>query len=208
MVVGAQLPLRFWAEALATAVYLRNRSPTKSVSDLTPYEAWSGRKPAVNHLKVFGCVVYAYIFKEERRKLDPKAKRCILLTTVNSYRLYWPEERRILYSRDFVFDENKYGLEKEQMEKGDETYKLVEIDLPDDEISQNVQEVIDHDDIVSENQVVEEVLTENEASLRCSNRERRQPDYYGDWVNATQTTEQYYEPTTLKEASTSPERNK
>ena len=29
MLVGAQLPQRFWAEALATAVYLRNRSPTE-----------------------------------------------------------------------------------------------------------------------------------------------------------------------------------
>ena len=85
------------------------------------------------------------------------------------------------------------------MEKGDETYKLVEIDLPDDEIFQNVQEVINHDDIVSE------VLTENEASLRRSNREKQQPEYYGDWVNATRMTEQYHEPTTF-EASTSPEK--
>ena len=66
MLVGAQLPQRFWAEALATAVYLRNRSPTKAVSGLTPYEAWTGRKPVVNHLKVFGCVTYAHIPKEEK----------------------------------------------------------------------------------------------------------------------------------------------
>ena len=91
MLVGAQVPQRFWAEALATAVYLRNRSPTKAVSGLTPYQAWTGRKPAVNHLKVFGCVTYAHIPKEERKKLDPKAKRCILLgyrTNVKGYPLY------------------------------------------------------------------------------------------------------------------------
>uniref|UniRef100_A0A1X7VM16 Integrase catalytic domain-containing protein n=1 Tax=Amphimedon queenslandica TaxID=400682 RepID=A0A1X7VM16_AMPQE len=52
MLVGSQIPQRFWAEALSTAVYLRNRSPTKSVDGLTPYEAWSGRKPSVNHLSV------------------------------------------------------------------------------------------------------------------------------------------------------------
>ena len=136
MLVGAQLPQRFWAEALATAVYLRNRSPTKAVSGLTPYEAWTGRKPAVNHLKVFGCVTYAHIPKEERKKLDPKAKRCILLgygTNVKGYCLYCPQERRIIYSRDVVFDETKYGLEKEQVENESEADKLVEIDLPDDE---------------------------------------------------------------------------
>ena len=90
MLVGAHLPQRFWADALATAVYLRNRSPTKSVDGLTPYEAWSGHKPSVDHLKVFGCTAYAHISKEERRKLDLKAKKCILLgygTDVKGYRL-------------------------------------------------------------------------------------------------------------------------
>ena len=79
MLVGAHLPQRFWAEALATAVYLRNRSPTKSVDGLTPYEAWSGHTPSVDHLKVFGCTAYAHISKEEGQKLDLKAKKCILL---------------------------------------------------------------------------------------------------------------------------------
>ena len=69
MLVGAQLPQRFWAEALATAVYLRNRSPTKTVSGLTPYEAWTGRKPAVNHLKAFGCVTYT-----KRREKDVRSE--------------------------------------------------------------------------------------------------------------------------------------
>ena len=73
MLIGAKLPRRFWGEALATAVYLRNRSPTKAISGLTPYEGWTGRKPAVNHLRVFGCVAYAHIAKELRRKLDSKA---------------------------------------------------------------------------------------------------------------------------------------
>ncbi len=38
-------PRKFWAEALSTCVYLRNRSPTKSVGEMTPYEAWNGSKP-------------------------------------------------------------------------------------------------------------------------------------------------------------------
>ena len=102
MLVGAHLPQRFWAEALATAVYLRNRSPTKPVRDRTPYEAWMGIKPTVDHLRVFGCAAYAHISKEERRKLDLKAKKCILLgygTDVKGYRLYNPQDRRVFYSR-------------------------------------------------------------------------------------------------------------
>ena len=105
----------------------------------------------------------------------------------------------------------KYGFEKEQVEKGDETYKLVEIDLPDDacQILQKDQEVVDHHDVVpDENEVTQDESIENETSLRRSNREKRKPDYYGVWVNATQTTEKYHEPTTFEEASTSPEREK
>ena len=49
------MPQRFWAEALSTAVYLRNCSPTKAVSNMTPYEAWYSEKPQVTRLRVFGC---------------------------------------------------------------------------------------------------------------------------------------------------------
>ena len=132
MLIGAQLPQKFWAEALATAVYLRNRSPTKALSGLTPYEGWTGRKPAVTHLRVFGCVTYAHIAKQLRRKLDSKAKRCILLgygTSIKGYRLYYPQEKRVFYSRDVVFDERHCGSEKEEMATEDQSRDLVEIEL-------------------------------------------------------------------------------
>uniref|UniRef100_A0A1X7TMT1 Integrase catalytic domain-containing protein n=1 Tax=Amphimedon queenslandica TaxID=400682 RepID=A0A1X7TMT1_AMPQE len=98
MLIGSQLPQSFWAEALSIAVYLRNRSPTKSVNGLTPYEA----------LSVFSCMAYAHIPKEERRKLDIIAKRRVLVgygTTVKGYCQYCPENR-IIYSRDVKFDES------------------------------------------------------------------------------------------------------
>jgi len=40
-----------WTEALNTAVYLRNKSATKSLDRMTPIEAWSKKKPYVDHLK-------------------------------------------------------------------------------------------------------------------------------------------------------------
>jgi len=53
------LPKTLWAEAVYTAVYLINRCPTKAVWGKTPFEAWSGRKPSIKHLRVFGCICYA-----------------------------------------------------------------------------------------------------------------------------------------------------
>ncbi len=100
MLVQSKLPPTFWVEALSTPVYLHNRSPTKSVANMTPFEAWTGVKPDVKHLKSFGCIVYAHISKDERKKLDPKAKKCVLLgygTETKGYRLYYPQSSRVIY---------------------------------------------------------------------------------------------------------------
>ncbi len=76
MLLDAKLPKKFWAEAISTAVYLKNRSPTKALK-ITPYQAWHGTKPNVNHLRVFGSNAYAHIPKDERSKFDSKTRKCI-----------------------------------------------------------------------------------------------------------------------------------
>ena len=40
----SKLQKGFWAEALATSTYIINRSPTKAVVGMTPYEALTGGK--------------------------------------------------------------------------------------------------------------------------------------------------------------------
>ncbi|GJX42263.1 retrovirus-related pol polyprotein from transposon TNT 1-94 [Tanacetum coccineum] len=42
------LPKSFWVEAVYTAIYLLNRSPTKALDNKTPLEAWNGRKPSAH----------------------------------------------------------------------------------------------------------------------------------------------------------------
>ena len=74
MLSVSHLPLKFWAEALSTTVYVRNRSPTKALRPMTPQEAWTGEKPYVDHFRVFGCHLYVHIPKDERKKLDFKSK--------------------------------------------------------------------------------------------------------------------------------------
>ena len=109
MLAGASLPHEFWAEALSTAVYLRNRSPMKPVDGMTPFEAWTKKKPSVSHLRVFACAAYAHIPKDERGKLDHKARKCILVgfgEETKGYRLYnpnSPNRRKVFFSRRCVF---------------------------------------------------------------------------------------------------------
>lgn len=48
------LPSKFWAEAVNTANYIRNRCPTRSLGGKTPYEYWNGEIPDVSHRREFG----------------------------------------------------------------------------------------------------------------------------------------------------------
>ena len=62
-------------EALKTAVHILNRVPSKSVPK-TPYELWTGRKPSLRHLRVWGCPAEAKVFNPNIGKLDPKTVSC------------------------------------------------------------------------------------------------------------------------------------
>ena len=121
MLVDLSLPHRFWAEALATAVYLRNRSPTKALKGVTPLEAWSGTKPDVSFLRIFGWSTYAHVLKTERCKLESKTRKCILLgygAQQKGYRLYDPNRKKVIHSRDVVFNETSVpGVQKETHQK-------------------------------------------------------------------------------------------
>ena len=112
------LPKRFWAEAIATAVYVRNRLPTSSLAmKTTPHEMWYGRKPAISHLKVFGCVCYAHIPDQLRQKLDDKAESMVFVgysTRSKGYRLYDPRTMKVVTRRDVQFHEKRFDLLDEQ----------------------------------------------------------------------------------------------
>ena len=79
----AGLSNRYWAEAAATAAYIRNRTPTAAIKEeQTPYERWYGKRPNISHLKVFGCMAFAHIPDAQRQKLDKNPKNSGLLGTV------------------------------------------------------------------------------------------------------------------------------
>jgi len=75
----AGLPKSFWAETVNTAVYLFNRMPISSLDGATPYYALFGKQASLDHLRSFGCRVYAHYYDHEKKKLDPKAWRGLLM---------------------------------------------------------------------------------------------------------------------------------
>ena len=189
MLADARLPHRFWAEALSTAVYLRNRSPAMAIKGMTPFEALTGEKPNVEHLRVFGCAAYAHVAKDDRKKLDVKSRKCILLgygTETKGYRLYDLRHAKVLYSRDVIFNESSRGIEEpNEEEKKNET--------PYAEFGRFSDQEPDEQPVADE--LTDPVLSRPE-------RDRRPPDYYGEWAAVTSTGSD--EPKTVKEALAGP----
>jgi hypothetical protein len=98
----------FWGEGVTTAVYLLNRAHTRSIDGMTPYEAWHGKKPSVEHLRVFGCVVHVKSARPFLRKLDDRSTPMVFIgyePGSKAYRVYDPATRRVHVTRDTVFDE-------------------------------------------------------------------------------------------------------
>lgn len=87
-----------------------NRVATKTLDNKTPYEALRSKTPNVAHLRVFGCVCYAKTNAVGRRKLDDRSKVLVHLGTEpgsKAYRLLDPTKKKIVVSRDVVFDERR-----------------------------------------------------------------------------------------------------
>jgi len=100
----------YWAEAIASVAYISNICPNKSVHNIVPKEACSGRKRSVAHMTVFGCVAYAHVLDELRKKLDSKGEKCIVVgynDESKAYKLYNTLTKKVIISRGVQFIEEE-----------------------------------------------------------------------------------------------------
>ena len=173
----SQLSKSFWAEALNTANYVLNRSPSSGLhGKMTPYEKLNGLKPKVDYFRVFGCECYMHVPSDERVKLDSKSQKCIFLGYSNvkkGYRLFNISTKKIVFSRDVVFNETK--IPKNSKCHGDTIS---------DEIQYNPDLNYSYENDITEQaddgDQFEDALDEIRPSRPV--RDRRPPDRFGDWV--------------------------
>lgn len=79
MLFGSNLDKSFWAETVAAAVYVTNRSPSRGLDGKTPEQIWSGKMPNLCHLKTFGCKAMVHVPKKHRQKWDAKSEEYIFV---------------------------------------------------------------------------------------------------------------------------------
>ena len=84
----------------------------------TPEEAFTGKKPNISHLNIFGSHVYIHVTKDAKKKLEPTVEVGIFVgytKTPHNYRMYFPDSRMTVVQQDIKFHEEKamkFSLER------------------------------------------------------------------------------------------------
>ena len=117
----AGLDERYWGVALEMAVYIKNLSPTKAVRGMVPYEAWTGIKPNVESLRIFGCLVYVHVSRKKSKKLGSRSKPCIFVgfdEEKKGFKLMdLNQPHKYFVERSVVFDESRFPAKELESRK-------------------------------------------------------------------------------------------
>ena len=114
MLFAADLPKKFWAEAITTANYLQNVVMSRAVK-ASPFELFFGRKPDVSMLRVLGSLAHVHVPKEKRGKFDKKIIAGVFVgyePVSKGWRVLHQNGNtwRSVVSRDVMFDEGSIGV--------------------------------------------------------------------------------------------------
>jgi hypothetical protein len=118
-------PLRFWAHAVQTAVYLINRTPRESLEWKTPFEMVYKKKPDISNFVPFYSPGMLALSSEQRKHpFDKKAVECRFVgydeAGKNQYFVWIPAEKRITSAINVRFDESVNLIRKE--DESDDSY--------------------------------------------------------------------------------------
>ncbi|KAK8619616.1 hypothetical protein V6N13_135898 [Hibiscus sabdariffa] len=195
MMSHTDLPTSFWGYTLETAAFTLNRVPSKSVQK-TPHEMWTGRRPNMSFMKIWGCK--AYVKHQMSTKLEPKSEKCTFVGYPKETKgYYFYNENKVFVAQTGVF------LEKEFLTNSGKGRNI--------ELEEVQQQQVIEPEVEGISQAVEENPTDLETQpLRRSTRERHEPQRYGFLVttHGDAILVDQDEPKTYQEAMASPDSEK
>ncbi|KAJ0808584.1 putative RNA-directed DNA polymerase [Helianthus annuus] len=102
------VPSRFWHFAFDTVVYLINRMPSRTASNVSSFELIFSRPPDFSFLRVFGCQCYPHIRPYNQHKMEFRSLSCVFLgysPVHHGYRCLDTTADRIYIARHVRFNE-------------------------------------------------------------------------------------------------------
>ena len=209
LLLEANLPKSIWTYAVMAAAYIRNRCFSARLGK-TPYEAFTGSKPDLSNMHVFGSVCYAYV--QNAKKLDPRSKQGIFVgydKRSPAYLVFYPDSNKVERVRcvKFFHESNHESKVNPDEQEGEFLPSKVSVPIANESVistqgdeSANGTETV-HDEV------------------RYPSRTRTKPTYLNEYVTgkvvddaATCAVDYCYRthdiPTSYSHALHSPERNK
>nr|GEY03542.1 hypothetical protein [Tanacetum cinerariifolium] len=110
MLVDSLLPIPFWAEAVNTACYVKNRVLVTKPHNKTPYELLHGRPLSIGFMRPFGCLVTIFNTLDSLGKFNRKVDEGFLVGySVNNkaFRVFNSRTRIVQETLHVNFLENK-----------------------------------------------------------------------------------------------------
>ena len=174
LLLDAKLPKELWTYAVMTAAYIRNRC-YNSRTKQTPFYLFTGRKPDLRNMHVFGTVCFAY--EQNKTKLDARCKKGIFVgydKNSPAYLVYHSDTNDIRRCRCVKFTDTK--PESEDVSYDDfEIHKVPDhVTVPEE--NNDVPNVADNSDI-AEHAVRDDVQVHS----RYPKRQHNVPNYLGDY---------------------------
>lgn len=112
----ASLHIKFWGEAILSAVYLINRTPSAILKHKSPFEVLHESQPSYDQLKVFGCLCFVHHRARDKDKFSYRSRRCIFVGypyNQKGWKVYDLDKKEFLISRDVIFHEDKFPFATE-----------------------------------------------------------------------------------------------
>jgi len=177
-----------WADAIKTAVYIKNRVTSRALPvGKTPFELWTGNKLNVSHMRVFGSTCWVVLHKSHiDSKFGDKAAKGVCLGYFDGSKAYKVilDDGKVFKARSVVFAETNV---REVAEVAEE--------LPEDEVVEvetGLRSASDGEDVDADNDDKDEKQDDgsdksgddnhgscgSQDTLRRSGRARRPPVEY------------------------------
>ncbi|GFX97551.1 retrovirus-related Pol polyprotein from transposon TNT 1-94 [Trichonephila clavipes] len=203
----ANLPLKLWAEAVNTSVYVLNRTGPTSVKDKSPYELWFSKEViSIDHLRVFGTECFVHVPQQKRRKWDKKSVKGVFVGysgEKDGYRIWIKDQNKVILSRDVVFQNEKSSCVPDvssDIQNSDMEIVKKPLQTPDPGVGKEIEEI----PFSAEDREREEILAEQSCRNLHDRSILKMPAKFDNFVLLAE----HIEPDTYKEAIASEDSDK